>query len=204
MPSHSSRRSKGTTVEGKPETTGVKTPIPEIVPVLESSPSPLIMANQTSQQQTTMEIDEESVAQSIQSTDPLKMVIPKPLPTLASFWAWMETEFQPFYSDELNEIMMTQLGIISFQKMVEFFAEEPHKRIIQVIGPESFTYHRHSLVDLAIIWEFAQTLMSSGDDMILPTYGDLFPLDINTPCSFNRAFPCKMIPLLLTPVYPQQ
>ena len=158
--------------EAEHPTTTMEEPIPNIVPMSETSPPSLITATQTNQQNTTVDVDDGSMDNSIQSTNPLQMVIPKPLPTLASFWAWAEAEFQPFYSDELNEIIMVQMGIISFQKMVEFFAEEPHQQMIQVLGYEQFNHYRQSLVDLAIIWEYAQTLMNSGGNMFSPTYGN--------------------------------
>ena len=160
MSFQSSRRSRTTGIRGGP--------IPDVVPILVSNPPAVSQVTQTNQQTTHMEFDEESV----HSTGPMQMTIPKLLPTIASFWAWTETEFQPFYSDALNDIMMVQMGIISFQKMVTFFAHTPHQEMLQVLGKDKHNFHQQSLIDLAIIWEFAQALLSSGDDMISPTHGD--------------------------------
>ena len=107
MPWKPSRRFRRSTKEkGEDTETTWRKPIPCVVIVPSSNPPALTTATQTSQHlQQTMYIDEISVDNSIQSTEPLKMVIPKPLKTLMSFWAWVESKFQPFYSDELRKIV---------------------------------------------------------------------------------------------------
>ena len=51
--------------------------MPNVVPVSEFSPPPLIATTQTSQHQTTMDVDDGLEDNSIESTNPFRMAIPK-------------------------------------------------------------------------------------------------------------------------------
>ena len=59
--------------------------MPNIVPVSEFSPPPLIATIQTNQHQTTMGVEDGLEDNSIESTNPFRMAIPKPKSNLLDF-----------------------------------------------------------------------------------------------------------------------
>ena len=142
--------------------------MPNIVPVSELSPPPLIVTANTNQLHTTMDVDDGLEDTSIALTNPFRMAITKRKSNLLDFWAWVETEFPPFYSKELYQVLLFQMNLNSFQEMEEFFNHKPHRTMIEALGFEQFQQYRQPLIELAVIWNFAQNMdnqsaFTSGD-----------------------------------------
>jgi len=60
------------------------------------------------------------------------------------------------------------MNLDSFQAMEEFFNHKPHKTMIETLGFEQFKQYREPLIELAVIWNFAQNM----DNLGIFTYGD--------------------------------
>ena len=163
MPSKSSNRTIRVTPE---QATTREESIPNVVP--ESSPPPLIATIQTNQHQTTMDVEDGLEDNSIESTNPFRMAIPKPKSNLLDFWAWVETKSPPFFSKDLYQVLLSTMHLDSFKAMEEFFNHKPHKTMIETLGFEQFQQYREPLIELAVIWNFAQNM----DNLGMFTYGD--------------------------------
>ena len=87
--------------------------------------------------------------------------------------------------------------------MEDFIANDPDKSLVQVLGHENFKHYCQPLIDLAILWEFAQTLGNYKSEEFLPTYGefmnfchhrsrlleDLFPMMDDPPTTILKCLP---------------
>jgi len=157
--------------------------MPDIIPVT-SPPSP-IATTQTNQHLFTMDADEGLEDNSIASTNPFRMAIPKPRANLLDFWAWVETKFPPFYSKELYQVLLFQLNLDSFQEMEEFFNHKPHRTMIEQLGFEQFLEFCQPLIELAVIWNFAQNM----DSHTTVTYGDFISFRDQRSKTYQLCFP---------------
>ena len=91
--------------------------MPDVVPVSELNPPPLLATMNTNQLPTTMDVDDGLEDNLITSTNPFQIAIPKSKSNLLDFWAWVETEFPPFYSKELHQVLLFEMNLDSFQEM---------------------------------------------------------------------------------------
>ena len=185
--------------------------MPDVIPV--STPPPLIATIQTNQHLSTMDVEEGLEDNSITSTNPFRMAIPKPRSNLLDFWAWVETEFPPFYSKDLYQVLLFQMNLDSFQEMEEFFKHKPHRTMIEKLGFEQFLQYRQPLIELAVIWNFAQsmehqTTLTYGDfisyrDQRSKTYHLCFPRESSTPPPYSKVSTTVAACLLYTSPSPR-